>query len=250
MTSSRPSTPVPFRVGETREFTTPTTRSRTALLASDKDIATLDDAWDEPVSPQKTCGFRKAGDDKLFALLEAASSIDKHDSSATDVATDAYHTAYATEDKAKIMCVRQRDVNGDVLKHRKNIGIFEKDGKFLVQTTGDLRLHAFQMSEFEHISFTWLKAFDRDHRHEKNPHTMVKLSVCTQIFPKPHSVIKKAYKLPNKKIMKLMHHSCAYLNLPPDRSCDNCIKNNNVSPDRIIFKCKRGEDMWHLCGPA
>tara|TARA_B110000008_G_scaffold279511_1_gene326912 strand:- start:195 stop:941 length:747 start_codon:yes stop_codon:yes gene_type:complete len=247
VTSSRPSTPVPLQADETREYTTPDTRSRAVLLTSGKDMTTLDDAWDEPeMSPQKTCGFRKAGDDKLFALLQAASSIDENDSAATD----AYDTAYTTEKEALLMCVRQHDVNGDVLKYRKNIGIFEKDGKFLVQTTGDLRVDAFRMSQFDHIQFKWLKAFDREHRHSKNQHTMIKLGVCTKLSPKPHSVIKKAYKLPNKKVMKLMHHSCAYLNLPHDRSCDNCIKNNNVSPDRIIFKCKRGEDMWHLCDSA
>jgi len=201
----------------------------------------LGDLWDDKAASfSKTCGH-----DKLQTLLQAASSIENDTLSLAEACT----TAFTNEKDALLMCVRQKDANGNVLKHQKNVGIFEQNGKFIVQTTGDLRARPFLMSQFDHISFTWLKALDREHRYSHNQHTMIKLSACTKLEVKPRSAIKKAYKLPNNKLLKLMHHSCACLTLPNDRSCDNCKKNNKLSPDKIVFKCKRGEDLWHVCDP-
>lgn len=181
--------------------------------------------------------------DPLHLLANAAQVSDQMN-------TNTYYTVttFNKEIDAMNLCY-QNLPSGD----RKHIGVaLEANQSYSVYTTAKTGEIPFKMENIpDDVKWVWIKAYDRgivanraQSGRRVNPYTLVKvLQDGVQRTTHKRGIYRQIYRLPDNKLLKLVHHSCDLMN---NVSCGKRINCRNCLHPSWNAKCSAGEDFWIL----
>ena len=181
--------------------------------------------------------------DPLHLLANAAHASDQMNTN-----TSYTVTTFTKEIDAMNLCY-QNLPSGD----KKHIGVaLEANHSYSVYTTAKTSEIPFKMENIpDDVKWVWIKAYDRglvanraQSGRRVNPYTLVRvLQDGVQRTTHKRGIYRQIYRLPDNKLLKLVHHSCDLLN---NADCGKRIHCRNCLHPSWNAKCSAGEDFWIL----
>lgn len=179
--------------------------------------------------------------DPLHLLAHAANASEQMNTSYTV-------TTFTKEIDAMNLCY-QNLPSGD----KKHIGVaLEDNNSYSVYTTAKTSEIPFKMENIpDDVKWVWIKAYDKgivanqaQYGRRVNPYTLVRvLQDGVQRTTHKRGIYRQIYRLPDNKLLKLVHHSCDLLN---NVNCGKRIHCRNCLHPSWNAKCSAGEDFWIL----